>query len=147
MADNSRTPQLLADLAALGTRLSVDDFGTGYSSLAYLRKLPLRELKIDKTFVRDIATNSNDAAIVEAIIQLAHALRIDVVAEGIESAAAEGLLRNLGCDLMQGFHLAKPMRAEDLTAWLDEHNTHHRRPVLRALPSPRGEGITAVNTR
>ncbi len=146
MADSSRTPQLLADLALLGTRLSVDDFGTGYSSLAYLRRLPLRELKIDKTFVRDIASNSNDAAIVEAIIQLAHALRIEVVAEGIEDPAAERLLRNLGCDLMQGYHLAQPMRAEQLTGWLADHDTGQRRPVLRALPTPRVESFSAVET-
>jgi EAL domain-containing protein (putative c-di-GMP-specific phosphodiesterase class I) len=144
MADSSRTPQLLADLATLGSRLSVDDFGTGYSSLAYLRRLPLRELKIDKSFVRDIASNGNDAAIVEAIIQLAHALRIDVVAEGIEDAAAERLLRNLGCDYMQGYYLAQPMRAEQLTPWLAQHQADQRRPVLRAVPSPRAEGLTAV---
>jgi EAL domain-containing protein (putative c-di-GMP-specific phosphodiesterase class I) len=146
MAESSRTPQLLGDLAGLGSRLSVDDFGTGYSSLAYLRRLPLRELKIDKSFVSDIASNGKDAAIVEAIIQLAHALQIDVVAEGIENAAAERLLRNLGCDLMQGYHLSKPMRADQLTNWLRDHRVGQRRPFLRALPTPRSEGLSVVET-
>lgn len=136
MADAVRMPQVLSDLADIGVQLSVDDFGTGYSSLAYLRRMPMHELKIDKSFVRDISSDSNDAAIVEAIVQLAHALGIHVVAEGIEHAASQRLLRSLGCDLMQGYHLAPPMRPELFSAWLADRQDE-RESCVRVLPTQR----------
>lgn len=92
-------------------RLALDDFGTGYSSLAYLKRFPINELKIDRLFTRDIDRNPGDAAIVEAIIRLAHSLGQRVVAEGVESAAQRAILARYGCDLMQGFHFGHPTDA------------------------------------
>jgi diguanylate cyclase (GGDEF)-like protein len=138
MSDPARTAEVLGGLAALGVRLSIDDFGTGYSSLAYLKQLPVTEIKVDKSFVRDIAEDDEDAAIVEAIIQLAHTLRLEVVAEGVENQRAQERLALLGCDLFQGYHLARPMREPEFSRWLAEHGLQHvAQPRLRALPSQR----------
>lgn len=111
MEDSERTVSMLNDLRALGVRLALDDFGTGYSSLAYLKRFPINELKIDRLFTRDIDRNPGDAAIVEAIIRLAHSLGQRVVAEGVESAAQRAILARYGCDLMQGFHFGHPTDA------------------------------------
>jgi len=127
MADPARTQQTLRSLDCLGVHLSVDDFGTGYSSLAYLKQLPVREVKVDKGFVRELGSNDDDVAIVEAIIQLAHTLGLEVVAEGVEDAAAKDRLAALGCDTMQGYHLARPMTDRALRAWL----VHTGRPVAQ----------------
>ena len=105
-------------LRDIGARISVDDFGTGYSSLAYLERLPLDELKIDKSFVRKVTGNEHDQKIVRAIINLAHTFGMLVVAEGIEEVGAESLLRRAGCDIGQGYHFAKPLDDAGLTAWL-----------------------------
>jgi len=98
-------------LRSLGVRISIDDFGTGYSSLAYLRMLPLDELKIDRSFVNPVADDASAAAIVESVITLGHALGLRVVAEGVETAAQLETLRDLGCDLAQGYYLARPAPA------------------------------------
>jgi diguanylate cyclase (GGDEF)-like protein len=137
MADPARTGEVLRALDRLGVRLSVDDFGTGYSSLAYLKQLPVREVKVDRSFVRDLGSNSDDAAIVEAIIQLAHTLGVEVVAEGVEDAAAQDRLLELECDLVQGYHLARPMTDVQLHAWLDDRPAAVRRNLLGGLPIPR----------
>jgi len=137
MADPSRMADVLAALTDLGVRLSVDDFGTGYSSLAYLKQLPVSEVKIDKSFIRGLGGNSEDAAIVEAIIQLAHTLRLDVVAEGVEDAHAQQRLRALRCDTIQGYHLARPMHADDFHSWLCDEAVPQRRVRLHAVPEPR----------
>ena len=105
------TIDLFAELRALGVTLSIDDFGTGYSSLAYLRKLPFRQLKIDRSFVQDLATSHEAAAVVAAIVQLAHALDMEVVAEGVETAEQQRKLVELQVDKLQGFLFAKPMAA------------------------------------
>ncbi len=139
MSDPARTAEVLRGLGALGTRLSIDDFGTGYSSLSYLKQLPVSEVKVDKSFVRDIATNTEDAAIVEAIIGLAHTLRLEVVAEGVEDVSSEEQLRGLGCDLMQGYHLARPMLGAELLGWLGTA----RLSRLRPMPAPRSEAVSA----
>jgi diguanylate cyclase (GGDEF)-like protein len=144
MADAARTRQTLEQLAAIGVRLSVDDFGTGYSSLAYLKQLPVREVKIDKSFIMNLANDHSDAAIVEAILQLSHTLNLEVVAEGVESAATEQRLIELGCDYMQGFHLARPMRIAEMTAWLERRPDMRARGVLRALPS--GASVASLPT-
>ncbi len=118
MANPERSLPILRELHATGIRLSVDDFGTGYSSLAYLRRLPIDEIKIDKSFVQGMVTDLSDHAIVRAIIELGHSLGLRVVAEGVEEEAARDALRALTCDEMQGFLLARPMPIERFEAWL-----------------------------
>ena len=118
MADPARTRAVLARLDALGVELAIDDFGTGYSSLAYLKRLPVHELKIDRSFVSKMATDPDDAVIVAATIDLAHNLGLRVVAEGVED---EDTLRELirrGCDLAQGYHFSKPLPPIELQNWL-----------------------------
>jgi diguanylate cyclase (GGDEF)-like protein/PAS domain S-box-containing protein len=110
--------QTLQRLHATGVQISVDDFGTGYSSLTYLKRLPVQEIKIDKSFVIDMATNRDGAAIVRSTIDLGHNLGLKVVAEGVEDEATEALLREYGCDLIQGFHIARPAAAGLLGPWL-----------------------------
>ena len=108
MVDPNGAITLLQDLSALGVKLSIDDFGTGYSSLAYLRKLPLNNLKIDRTFVKDLMTNEQDAIIVKSTISLAHNLNLKVIAEGVEDQETQEQLEKLNCDLVQGYHISKP---------------------------------------
>ena len=112
MSDSVRTTHVLEELAALGIRLSIDDFGTGYSSLAYLQRLPVDEVKIDKSFVRALAVEGGADAIVRSVLDLARNLDLWVVAEGVEDGATAARLRSLGCDEAQGYHFARPMPAE-----------------------------------
>jgi EAL domain-containing protein (putative c-di-GMP-specific phosphodiesterase class I) len=98
---------------ALGVRLSVDDYGTGYSSLEYLLKLPINEIKLDRAFSMDLANERRSVAIVRSTIDLTHALGLHMVAEGVEDAETLGILRDLGCDLVQGWHLGRPTSAAD----------------------------------
>lgn len=109
MVDPEAAALTLRDLKAFGVRLSVDDFGTGYSSLAYLKRFPLDKLKIDRAFVRDVSTDSDDAAIAMAIISLAHNLNLTVVAEGVETSEQLNLLIQNGCDEMQGYYFSRPI--------------------------------------
>jgi EAL domain-containing protein (putative c-di-GMP-specific phosphodiesterase class I) len=110
-------------LADIGVQLSIDDFGTGYSSLSYLRRLPARQLKIDRSFVRDLAGSFDAQAIVEAVVRLSHALGLKVVAEGVETEAQARILARLQCDELQGFLFAKPMPEGALLAWLVQRGT------------------------
>ena len=103
----------LNQLKALGIQLSIDDFGTGYSSLAYLRRLPLDELKIDRSFVSNLVEDPNNAAIVESMVAIAHAFRLRVVAEGVETDAEARFLRRLGCRYHQGYLYARPLPADE----------------------------------
>jgi diguanylate cyclase (GGDEF)-like protein len=121
MADPIRAMEVVSRLHDLGTSLAIDDFGTGYSSLAYLKRLPVDELKIDKSFVMDMVDDDNDAVIVRSTIDLARNLGLTVVAEGVETQATWDSLVALGCDLAQGFFLSKPVPAEELTEWLHAH--------------------------
>ena len=107
-------------LKQLGLKLSIDDFGTGYSSLSYLKRLAVDKLKIDQSFVRDLATDPEDAAIVQAIIQMARSLKLITVAEGVEDAAMLACLRSFQCDEAQGYHYARPMPAEEFARYLLE---------------------------
>ncbi|WP_428423265.1 putative bifunctional diguanylate cyclase/phosphodiesterase [Methylibium sp.] len=117
MEDTRVTQRAIDGLLAIGVQLSIDDFGTGYSSLSYLRQLRARQLKIDRSFIRDLATSSDARAVVDAVIRLAHALGMNVVAEGVEDTAQRDLLVDMGCDQLQGFLYAKPMPAADITHW------------------------------
>lgn len=110
-------------LAELGVGLSVDDFGTGYSSLAYLRRLPVDELKVDRTFVAGMTTSASDAVIVRSAVDLGHNLGMTVVAEGVEDAATLSALGDVRCDLAQGYHVARPMAPAALQDWLDARVT------------------------
>ena len=112
---------ILNKLEQLGVQISVDDFGTGYSSLSYLKRFPVDVLKIDQSFVRNIVTDPDDAALVMAIIGMAHALRIQTLAEGVETEAQLDFLRKHRCDAMQGYYFSKPLPAEDIAALLKEN--------------------------
>ncbi|MBK5959663.1 hypothetical protein CCR97_15825 [Rhodoplanes elegans] len=118
IAEDPRIATALARLHAAGVRIALDDFGTGYSSLAHLRRFPVDVLKIDRSFVTDIGTDAGDTAITRAIVNLAHSLDLEVVAEGIETEAQFARLSALGCDLGQGFLLGRPMPVEAATEWL-----------------------------
>jgi EAL domain-containing protein (putative c-di-GMP-specific phosphodiesterase class I) len=107
-------------LHELGCKLALDDYGTGYSTLAYLRRLPLDELKIDKSFTMGMTTDAGDSLIVRSTIELAHKLGLTVVAGGVENEATLNELRALGCDAVQGFLVSRPLAAADLAAWVRE---------------------------
>lgn len=115
MADPVRTSTALQELRSVGITVSVDDFGTGYSSLAYLRQLPVSQVKIDQTFIRYLSSNASDQSIVRSTIALGHSLGCSVVAEGVEEAEAMSHLRDMGCDLAQGYHLGRPMQADQIS--------------------------------
>jgi diguanylate cyclase (GGDEF)-like protein len=120
MKDPDKAIGKLHELKGMGVKISIDDFGTGYSSLSYLKRFPIDTLKIDQSFVNDIDTDANDAAIVAAIITLAHALKLNVIAEGVERQEQLDHLRRLGCDEVQGFLFSKPLSVEDFTQLLVE---------------------------
>ena len=108
----------LGELKAMEINISIDDFGTGYSSLGYLKRFPIDVLKIDQSFVRDIPGDVDDAAIASTIVTMAHSLGLKVVAEGVETAAQLQFMREHSCDAMQGYHLSKPLPAEQFGAFL-----------------------------
>ena len=118
LTDPPRAAAVLAELDAMGVRVSLDDFGIGQTSLGYLSSLPVHELKIDKSFVMDMLANPAHAAIVRSIVDLGHNLSLRVVGEGVETAAVFATLREAGCDLAQGYLLARPMSAEKLRQWM-----------------------------
>ncbi len=132
----------LTRLRLRGTRLSLDDFGTGYSSLVQLHQLPFSEMKIDRSFVIGMQTSKDCRTIVRSIVDLAHNLGLEVIAEGVETAAALDQLREFGCDLAQGYHIGKPMPPEVFQAWVA---AHRRDPGAAALRSGTpAEGSLAV---
>jgi diguanylate cyclase (GGDEF)-like protein len=128
MTDPRGVSVLMAELHRMGVRLSIDDFGTGYSSLSTLRKLPLDEVKIDKSFVMGLEENADDETIVRSVVDLALNMGLDVVAEGVENARVWRKLRQMGCTQIQGYYLTRPIPAEDFPAWLADY----RRNLLRA---------------
>jgi EAL domain-containing protein (putative c-di-GMP-specific phosphodiesterase class I) len=118
MANPALALSTLTGLHSLGVKLSIDDYGTGYSSMAYLRRLPVDELKVDRSFVLNMTENDNDAILVRSAIDLGHNLGLSVVAEGVEGAEHVAALSELSCDIAQGFHYARPMPAADLEDWM-----------------------------
>jgi EAL domain-containing protein (putative c-di-GMP-specific phosphodiesterase class I) len=126
MADAARAMEVLERLRAMGISVSIDDFGTGYSSLSYLKRLPVHELKLDKSFVGTMASDSNDAAIVRSTLGLAHDLGLSVVAEGVEDQATWDLLNGLGCDVAQGYYISRPLPSREVGLWLSGGKWHPR---------------------
>ncbi|MFL6098600.1 MAG: putative bifunctional diguanylate cyclase/phosphodiesterase [Actinomycetales bacterium] len=125
MHDPDRALGIMHQLRALGVRLSVDDFGTGYSSMAYLKILPVDELKVDRTFVMSMRTSADDTMLVQSAIDLGHNLGMLVVAEGVEDEETLDALRRLGADVIQGFHVGRPMPEEALPGWVDQRASAH----------------------
>jgi diguanylate cyclase (GGDEF)-like protein/PAS domain S-box-containing protein len=140
MANTQSTIKTLQVLRNLGVSISIDDFGTGYSSLAYLRRFPVDKLKIDIAFIRGITTNADDAAIVLAIIRMAHTLKLEVIAEGVETAAQLEYLRGHGCDQIQGYHFSRPLPAPELEKMLLETD------LRSSLDHERNEYDWAIST-
>jgi EAL domain-containing protein (putative c-di-GMP-specific phosphodiesterase class I) len=122
MEDAVRALAALAALHRMGVRLAIDDFGTGYSSLAYLKRLPVHELKIDRSFVQHLGRDEDDAVIVRSTIELAHNMGLRVVAEGVETRAALQRLRAFGCDEAQGWVVSRPLPAPAFERWLAQHS-------------------------
>ena len=120
LSEFDRLAEVLEHICALGVELSIDDYGTGYSSLSRLRRLPVSELKIDQTFIREMVDNKDDQAVVHSTIELAHNLGLSVVAEGVENKSALDLLTRLGCDTIQGFLISRPLPAEKFNVFIDE---------------------------
>ena len=125
--------EALRALHELGVKIAIDDFGTGYSSLSYLKRYPIDKLKIDQSFVRDMTSDSGDAALVAAIIAMGRSLNIPVIAEGIETDEQLAMLRANGCDMGQGFHIGRPMPFDDLLQWIS--STPHWKPGERRDPT------------
>jgi EAL domain-containing protein (putative c-di-GMP-specific phosphodiesterase class I) len=119
LGDSGRSIAVLDALANVGVGLSIDDFGTGYSSLVYLQRLPVVEIKADRSFVMTMATVKSDAVIVRSIVDLAHNLSVKVVAEGVEDGATMDMLIDYGCDEAQGYHVARPMPGTEVAGWLE----------------------------
>ncbi|MNG12897.1 Phytochrome-like protein cph2 [compost metagenome] len=117
-------------LKSLGVRFAIDDFGTGYSSLAYLKRLPLDRLKIDRSFVDGLAVDANDLALVETILAIGRNLGLECIAEGIESEEQLSMLRQRGCELGQGYFFSRPLNEENFRRWIREREG---RPVVRSL--------------
>jgi EAL domain-containing protein (putative c-di-GMP-specific phosphodiesterase class I) len=139
LADPERAAAVLGELKDAGVRISLDDFGCGQTSLGYLSSLPVHELKIDKSFVTDMASSPAHAAIVRSIVELGHNLSLRVVAEGVETPQAYEALQACGCDVAQGFLLARPMPVEELSRWLAT-----AAPARAAAPQPRSPAATSV---
>ena len=117
---NAESRDLLRNLRNYGVKISIDDFGTGYSSLAYLKQLEVDYLKIDKSFVRDLETDDNDRAIIEAIVVMAKRLDIGIVAEGVETASQKDILIQMGCDWLQGYYYARPLAPEAFARFISD---------------------------
>jgi EAL domain-containing protein (putative c-di-GMP-specific phosphodiesterase class I) len=138
MGDRERARAILGDLRRLGIRVAVDDFGTGYSSLAYLRELPIDELKLDRSFVAPMGDDPRAAAIVRSTIDLAHSLGMTMVAEGVEDGATADQLTLSSCDKIQGFFFSKALPSGELEAWMDARAPHLPAPPSSVLGSVAG---------
>ena len=138
MKDPERAVGVMEALRAMGVRISIDDFGTRHSSLGYLKRFPINQLKVDRSFVRDLPHNGNDVAITRAVIAMAHSLKMSVVAEGVEHQNQFDLLRAEGCDEFQGYFCRPPMEEADLMSFLAEERVSRGlsgvRPSLATSP-------------
>jgi EAL domain-containing protein (putative c-di-GMP-specific phosphodiesterase class I) len=123
LKNSDHAGQIIQRLHAAGFAVALDDFGTGYSSLSYLKRYAIDRLKIDQSFVQDLATNPNDQAIVTAIIHMAHSLQMTTIAEGVETIEQAKLLKELGCDEIQGYWFSKPLLSKDFEMLLQVENT------------------------
>lgn len=137
MNDTAAAVATLHQLREMGVEVSIDDFGTGYSSLSYLKQLPIGKIKIDRSFIREVTTNPHDSAIVQGIISMAHHLGLEVVAEGIEGVDQRDFLAAHGCDVLQGFHFAKPMPLEQLRAYLERQGYRPAKAKVPLQPADR----------
>lgn len=143
MDDSAETEQTLTRLKDMGIRLSLDDFGTGYSSLSYLKRFPISVLKIDRSFVNDVTTDSDDAGIVTAIVEMAHCLKLSVVAEGIETREQLAFLRDHGCDIGQGYLFSRPESAERIEQMLSSDWRYALDPETQIATAPTGVASSA----
>lgn len=134
MGDAARVAEALATISGLGVRLSIDDFGTGYSSVPSLQRLPIDEIKIDRSFVSGMANDARDAIVVRSTTELARNLGLRVVAEGVEDAGAWSELARMGCDAGQGYFLGRPVAGDTLLRWLAEHPSSPALPMVGSLP-------------
>ena len=121
LADPLRARRILLALSEIGVRIAIDDYGSGYSSLSYLKHLPVDGIKIDRSFVLNMAADASDAVIVRSTIELGRSLGLTVVAEGVETAANWEQLKALGCELAQGFYLSRPVPADEIAPFLRRH--------------------------
>jgi EAL domain-containing protein (putative c-di-GMP-specific phosphodiesterase class I) len=118
MTDSARSVSVLSRLSSLGVKVSIDDFGTGYSSLSHLRRLPINEIKVDRSFVTNMLRDPNDAMIVRATVDLGRNLGLEVVAEGVEDEPTWLALRRMGCNMVQGFYVSRPLPGREVLPWL-----------------------------
>lgn len=130
MQDPGNSLRALNSLSATGIPVSIDDFGSGYSSLSYIKQLPASEVKIDRSLVTEITTEAEDRVIVQTTIDMCHSLGYQVVAEGVEDEVTANMLRDMGCDMIQGYLLTPPLPFDELMDWLDRN---HQQPDQRKL--------------
>jgi EAL domain-containing protein (putative c-di-GMP-specific phosphodiesterase class I) len=135
MLDPEGALRSLEELTQRGVRFALDDFGTGYSSLAYLQRLPVTSVKIDKSFVKPLFEDEIAQAIVRAVVELGHSLHLSVIAEGVDSAEVMRVITMLGCDAVQGFHIAMPMAASELRTWIAGHGNIRPSAPLKVAES------------
>ena len=128
VTDATMSIRAMTELRRLGCRIAIDDFGTGYSSLAYLKRLPVDELKIDRAFVAMLGTDPQDEVIVRATIDLGHSFGLKVTAEGVEDALSWRMLTAMGADTVQGYHFAKPLTSDELLHWITTRTDDVPRP-------------------
>jgi diguanylate cyclase len=142
MADPAHALEVLGRLNEMGVQLSIDDFGTGYSSMAYLKSLPVHELKVDRSFVSQMLRNSSDAVIVHSTVDLGRNLGLRVVAEGVEDSLTLEHLDLLGCHAAQGYHISRPVAADDLLVWLDQQAARATAQPAADNTGPTGSSAT-----
>ncbi|MDO6414892.1 EAL domain-containing protein [Sphingomonas sp. BIUV-7] len=138
IADPARALENLRTIADAGIKLAIDDYGSGFSSLAYLQQLPVSELKIDKIFISRLASGQRDPLLVRSTIELAHALEMEVTAEGVDSPEALALLQVMGCDMLQGFHLSRPLPFDRLVTYLESESANASAPMTTSHQLLRG---------